>query len=279
VICSLTAALPAAAQSWRTVTSARQVHGERDLSVDVRYGAGHFQLTPGTPDELYRMELRYDEDKFTPVREYDADAGTLSLGVRSREGDGLHVSLGDHHGDGPMPALALSLSPDVPMALNLKLGAVQADVELGGLSLSRIHYETGASETHLHFSHPNTTACTELSLQAGAAEFDARELANSNCARIHFQGGIGETTLDFGGTWRRSMTAQVEVGLGTLNLKLPRDVGVSVHLNRFLASFDAAGFEKRGDMYYSSNYNTARYHLTMDINASFGGIDVAWMNP
>ena len=53
---------------------------------------------------------------------------------------------------------------------------------------------------------------------------------------------------------------------------------VSVRLNRFLASFDASGFEKRGNMYYSANFASARYRLTVDINASLGGIEVAWVD-
>ena len=56
-------------------------------------------------------------------------------------------------------------------------------------------------------------------------------------------------------------------------------MGVSVHLNRFLASFDAAGFTKRGDMYYSSNFNSARYRLTLDVNAALGGVEIAWLGP
>ncbi len=273
------AAHPAAAQSWRTITSARQLHGEREMNVEVQYGAGRFRLTPGTQDELYRMEMRYDEDRFTPLREFDGDAGTLRLGLRSRDGTGIRVSLGDRRRGGQVPSMELALSPDIPLSLNLELGAVDADVELGGLALKRIHYATGASETHLHFSRQNPLACDELSMEAGAAEFDAAELANANCSRVTFRGGVGEVTLDFGGTWRRSMTALVEVGIGSLNLKLPRDVGVSVRLNRFLASFDAAGFEKRGNVYYSANFNGARYRLTMDVNASIGGVDVAWVEP
>ena len=265
------------AQSWRTLTSARQLHGESDLNVEVRYGAGRFQLAPGSSDELYRMEMRYDEDKFVPVREYDADGHSLRLGLRSREGQGMTVSLGDRRRNEPPPSLDVTLSPDVPMALDLELGAVTADVDLGGLALRRAHVETGASETHLRFSRANPIPCDELSIEAGAASFNAAGLANANCSRITFSGGVGEMTLDFGGAWRRSATATIEVGIGALNLKLPRDVGVSVHLNRFLASFDAAGFQKRGSTYYSANWDAARYRLTLDVNASLGGIDVAWI--
>ena len=265
------------AQSWRTLTSARQVHGESDMRVEVRYGAGRFQLTPGNEDELYRMEMRYDEDKFVPLREYDAGSRTLRLGVQSREGQGVRVSLGDRHRNEPPPSLDITLSPDVPMSLDLELGAVTADVDLGGLALRRVHFETGASQTHLRFTRANPVPCEELSIEAGAAEFNAADLANANCARITFKGGVGGMTLDFGGTWHRSATASLEVGIGSLNLRLPRDVGVSVRLNRFLASFDAAGFEKRGGTYYSANWDNARYRLTLDVNASLGGVDVAWI--
>jgi hypothetical protein len=268
------------AQSWRTLTSARQSHGERDLAVNVEYAAGRFNLAPGNQSELYRMEMRYDEDRFTPVREFDPDGRTLRLGLRSNDGrQGIRVSLGDSRRSTEKANLNVSLSPDVPMSLDLRLGAVESDVELGGLALRRIHYATGASETHLRFSEPNPMACELMSLEAGAAELTADDIANANCARLEFHGGVGEVTLDFGGTWRRSMTALVEVGIGSLNLRLPRDVGVSVHLNRFLASFDAAGFTKRNNMYYSANFDTARYRLTLDINASLGGIDVAWVGP
>ena len=266
------------AQSWRTITSTRQAHGERMLNVTVEYGAGRFTLAPGEQEELYRMEMRYDEDRFRPLREFDADAGTLRLGLRSLDSrQGIRVSLGDRRRTTPPPNLNLTLSPDIPLSLDLALGAVEADVELGGLAMKRIRYATGASETHLRFSQPNPMSCDELVMEAGAAEFSADDIANANCSRVTFRGGVGEVTLDFNGTWRRSMTGTVDVGIGALNLRLPRDVGVSVRLNRFLASFDAAGFEKRGNVYYSSNFTAARYRLTLDVNASIGGIEVAWI--
>jgi Cell wall-active antibiotics response 4TMS YvqF/N-terminal domain of toast_rack, DUF2154 len=271
-------ATPAAAQSWRTTSATRALNGEREMTVNLQYGAGRFHLERGAGGELYRMQMRYDEDKFVPVREYDADALTLRLGLRNRSGRGINVSMGDRHRGETPPSFDLWLSPDVPLALTLEMGAVQADADLGGLMLRRLVFRTGASQTHLRFGEPNTASCEELTIEAGAAEFQADRLANANCERVVYRGGVGEVTLDFSGSWRRSMTADITVGIGSLKLRLPRDVGVSVHLNRFLASFDAAGFDKRGSMYYSTNYAQARYRLTLNVNASLGGVDVAWVN-
>jgi hypothetical protein len=265
--------MPAA---WRTVTAAQETRGERQATVNVQYGAGRFHLVPGTGNELYRMQLRYDENAFTPVREYDAATQTLTLGVKSRHGG----SLSGRRGKGELPpSFDLALSPSVPLTLALEMGAVEADADLGGLNLRRASFQTGASSSRLHFSRPNTGQCEELRIEAGAAELRAEQLANSNCARVSFDGGVGDVTLDFSGTWRRSMNANINVGVGSLKLRLPRGVGVSVHLDRFLASFDAAGFEKHGDTYVTSNYDGARTKLEMNVSAAIGGVDVEWINP
>jgi hypothetical protein len=266
----------AAAQTWRTITSARQLHGERELMVQVQYGAGIFRLSPATEGQLYRMEMRYDEDKFTPVREYLPASGVLRLGARGH--DGVRVSLGDRKRSDPPPSLDVAVSPEIPLSLELELGAVQATVDLGGLLLRHLSYRTGASETHLRFGRPNGAACDEVDLEAGAAQFEVLGLGNANCRRLHFSGGVGEVTLDFSGAWRQAMDAEINMGLGSLHVRLPRDVGVSVELSRFLASFDAPGFTKRGDNYYSGNWATATQRLTLHINASLGGIDLAWVD-
>jgi hypothetical protein len=269
------AAAPLEAQTWRTVTSARQTQREQSLDVTVTYAAGRFSLSPAAGGTLYRMELRYDEERFIPVREYDASTGSLRLGVRGR--DGMRVRMRDRSRREPPPSLDLALTPDVPMALVLELGAAQADVELGGLALHSVRYRTGASETNLRFSRPNSIQCESLRMEAGAAAFRASQLANSNCRNITFDGGVGEVTLDFTGTWRQPVTADIRVGIGTLNLRLPRDVGVSIRLSRFLASFDQAGFTRRGNTWYSGNWDEARQKLTLNVDAAIGGVEVTWV--
>src|SRR5690606_20645951 len=74
------------AQTMRTMTSARQVWDREPLDLDIQYGAGTLRIDPAEPPYLYRMELRYDEEVFTPVVQYDQDDRRLRLGVRSPEG-------------------------------------------------------------------------------------------------------------------------------------------------------------------------------------------------
>ena len=193
------------------------------------------------------MELRYDKDRFTPVRDYDAEAARLALGIRGRGG---RVKLGDRRSGEPVPSLDLELAPDIPLVLDLELGAVKSRVDLGGLALRRVRYRTGASKTDLRFSRPNPEDCEELQLEAGAAALRVWSIGNANCRQVRFNGGVGDVTLDFS-ELSGEMVAGLNVAFGTLTLMLPRDAGVSVRVTRFLASFERTGFVKRGDTYYA----------------------------
>ncbi len=273
-VAALWAVTSASAQTLRTLTSARQLHGESQLNVEVNYAVGELTLAPAAAGDLYRMELKYDEDKFVPVREYDPDGAALRLGLRSLRD---HTSLRGRHND-ETPSLDVALTGEVPLTLRVQVGAAEANVELGGLQLRRLAYKTGASESHVRFSRPNTADCEAMVFEVGAAEFTASDLGNANCRRLSFHGGVGDVTLDFSGQWRVSANADVKVGLGSLKLEIPRDLGVAITLNRFLASFDQEGFTKRGGVWYSDNYNTARTRLTLYVSTSFGGVDVQWVD-
>lgn len=273
-LAALVTAPLATAQTLRTLASSRQLHGESALTVNVTYVAGRLHLMPAAPGTLYQMEMRYDEDKFTPVRIYDAGTGVLSLGLKSRG----HVTIDDRSDDQDVPTLDLALAPGVPLDLNIDLGAAEAEADFGGLALRNLRYKTGASKSQLRFSRPNPAACDSLSLDAGAAQFAAVGLGNAACRHLRVQGGVGAIALDFTGNWSGPEDAEIHLALGTLKLQLPRNLGVAITLNRFLASFDSQGFTQRGNMYYSDNYASARYHLDVKVESAFGGIQVSWVN-
>lgn len=263
------AAGPATGQDWRNVTSFRQLAGESGLNVHVRYGAGEMVIAPGGVGELYRLEMRYDADAFDPVTEYRD--GRLEVGV---EGMGNGVKLRTESGD-----MRLSLSPDVPLDLDLDFGAVEATMELGGLRLSSVEIETGASDTHVFFSEPNRERCRSLDVSLGAAAFEAEGLGNAGCERVVVEGGVGDLTLDFSGAWRHDILADITMALGSATLRVPEDVGVRVDKDTFLTDFSGHRFAKRNGVYYSDNWESAERRLTVDLEGAFGTFKVRWLSP
>lgn len=259
----------AQAQSWRTVSMSRQMAGEETIDVAVKYGAGRLRVRPATDGSLYRMQLTYDEDAFEPLAEYER--GRLRLGVESH-GKDIHVGKDRSGGE-----MELDLATGVPMDLQLDFGAVRADVDLGGLALTDLHLRTGASESRVDVSSPNPAALERAKLEVGAADFVARRLGNLNASVIEVSAGIGEVSLELTGEWQRDTHVHVKMGLGSLELVFPRGVGVKLVKQTFLTSLDSEGLVKRGDAYYSTDWDSAERHITVDVDAAFGSIKVDWV--
>ncbi len=262
------------AQTWRSGTTTRQLHGEQSLQVAVELAAGTFLLRPGDPATLYRSNVRYDADLFSASTTFDATGSRLDVALKPN-GDRGDWDLGDQ----PDQRLDLALSPAVPAQLDLRFGAATADLELGGLSLARATVQTGASNSVISFSAPNRIACSRFELEAGAAEVDVSGLGNARCEHVTVTGGVGEIRLDFTGTWRQPPGADVEVtiGLGTLLLRFPEGLGVAIDVDRFLASFENRGFVKQGSRYVSAGFEDARARVEIHLKAVFGDVKVEWV--
>jgi hypothetical protein len=195
---TLAACHSADAQRMRSTTSARQLQGETRANVQLTYGAGRLRVSPARGDLLYRMELRYDDEQFRPVTEYDRAGGKLKLGVESREHRGRHHGSNNQHA-------TIELTPRLPLELSLAFGAGEADVELGGLALQDVHLQTGASRTNISFASPNRVAARRVKVDAG-------------------------------------------------------------------------GMVKRGNAWYSRNYDQAQYKLDVSIHAAVGSVEVDWID-
>ena len=262
----------ASAQSMRAFNTYRQHHGETRLRATLDYRAGALRVAPGRTTELYRMDASYDSDRYLPTSDFSAATGAVSLGLRPAGQGGLRVvSSRQLRQDANV-----AFSPSVDLDLDVTLGAVDADLELGGLSLSELTVQAGASQAVIRFSQPNRSRCRSADITAGAAEVTMLGLGNSRCDRIDFEGGIGKVTLDFGGAWSSSSQAVVKMAIGELTLRLPRRVGVRLVLDRFLASFDPAGLVRAGNAFQSPGYEGAERRLDIDVTTAVGGVKVEW---
>lgn len=265
------AALPqaTAGQSWRTVTMSRQASGQQELRVQVEYGAGTFTVRPAEQGLLYRMQLRYDEETFEPRAELSGSR--LRLGV---EGIRKGMRLGRKYEGGEMD---LTLARGIPMDLDLEFGAVRADLDLGGLSLTDLDLSTGASESTVDVSEPNPVSLRSASFEVGAADFTARRLGNLNARTISVDAGVGSVSLWFDGTWLQDADVDIQMGLGSLELHLPEGLGVKLTKDSFLTSLDSEGMVKRGDAFYSLDWERAARKVTIQLDAAFGSVRVLWV--
>ena len=270
----LSAVPESAAQTMRSTTVTRQRRGEKEMSARIDFGAGTLTLRPGRSSALYSMNLLYDSERFAPVSRFSATGRQLDLGVQNIGNSGLRVSSKRHLQQNAV----IELSSQVDLSLDVSSGAVEAGMELGGLRITEARIRMAASKSSIRFSQPNQAVCRSLELNAGAAEFEVFMLGNSGCREIRFEGGVGDVTLDLTGAWPADARLVAKLALGGLTLRLPRELGVALEVDAFLASFDPAGFTRRGGGYLSDGYETRKRHLKVEITSKVGEVKVEWVD-
>lgn len=258
------------AQEWQTLAAARERAGEERLDATIQHGAGTLRLGPADASQLYTMHLRYDAESFEPVHVVRDEA--LHLGLR-RTSTTLRRT-----GERGSSRMEVGLSPSVPLALQLDFGAGRAEVELGGLRLVDLDLRTGASETRVDVSRPNPLPLPEATFAVGAAHFTGHGLANLNAERIAVEAGVGEVVLDLSGDWRRDLDLTVQMGVGSLELHLPRGIGVRLTKESLLTDLDAPEMRRDGNRWFSGAWGSAERTLTIDVQASFGSVTVHWID-
>lgn len=274
----------ARAQSWRTLDAARQRQGADSLlHVRVRYGAGAVSLGAARPELLYDMHVRYDADRLAPSRHFDAAGHTLSIGLNN---DGQrHVvrvrhELASSHSDAGKDtanAFTLALAREMPLDLELELGAVEAKLDLSNLWLDRLVLRSGASDVKLSFGTPNPRRLHDLEILGGAASISVSDLGNSNAAALRVRAGAASVDLDFSGAWAEGdMRVDLDAAFGDATLHVPEDVGVRITMQKLLADLDGSGlnFTRRNGAYYSANWDSAPHKLTINARAALGDLTV-----
>lgn len=257
-------------RAWRTTTAQRPRAADDSLRVRVNLSAGALRLHPAENAQLYDYSLRYDASQYRTARTFDTASRTLTLRVDA--GRRTLRALTDR--DKETARLALALARGVPLDVGLHLGAVDAELDLGGLAVDALTVESAASATELRFSTPNARRMRTLRFDVGAAAIDAMGVGNANVERLEVECGAGAVTLDFSGAWEGDIDARVRVRLGAVTLRVPRDVGVRAQANLTIGSFDREDFRERDGMHYSANWESAARRLTIDASMIIGTLEI-----
>ncbi|MBI3189254.1 MAG: hypothetical protein HYZ33_01260, partial [Ignavibacteriales bacterium] len=88
---------------------------------------------------------------------------------------------------------------------------------------------------------------------------------------------VGSYTLDFSGKLDHEVDVDVEIGLGTVTIIVPKNSGVKVYCEKNWIShlnIDDDFKEREDDTYYTPNYHSASGKMNMHIEAGLGSVKV-----
>ncbi len=258
-------------QNSQTVTTSQKLEDTDEKRVSIEFSAGRLAIRPVDEGLLYRLKLRYKKDYFEPVT--DLSGNRLHLGVeRIRKG---FRGIFNWNSSGGGNEFDLELTREVPMDLHINFGAGSAELDLGGLALTGLEFNTGASESRIKVSAPNREQILKAQFNVGAADFQLEQLGSLNAEDIEINAGVGSLELSLDGSWQRDALISIDMGIGSLELHVPEDLGFQLLKNSFLTSLDGVrNLVKEGNAYYSLNWDEADRNVTVDLDGALGSVTV-----
>jgi len=248
---------------------------EKSLSADVRFDIGSLEVAAEKSSSLYSLDLEYDKASYRPEVRYEApaagDEGQFTFKLSSIQKIGLRA-------EGQTNRLRLNLSNAVPLKLDINTGVGDARLALTGLRLSRLELQAGVGGSKITDYEPNPSPCEYIRIKNGVGSMEAVGLGYLNFREFEFEGGVGGANLDFSGSWKQDAEIRIQVGVGGVNLRMPRDLGVKVEAEKhFLSGLHLDGFEKRDSYYYSENYDKAKVRVSVRVATGVGGFRISWL--
>ena len=233
-------------------------------AVEIIFGAGELDVEAGASDQLFSGDFRYNVAEWEPEVAYEDGVLTIEQGSTDAE---WGVPSGSTRNE-----WKLTFSPEIPLEMEVKVGAGKGDLDFTGLQLTGLDLDLGAGDFELLFDEPNEAEMDRFVLNAGASRLEVFGLGYASPEEIVVQGGVGDITLDFTGTWSRSADVRITAGVGAVTLHLPDDVGVRVEVEGGLSSVDASGLDREGDAYVNDAFGEAEVELRIHVTTGIGAL-------
>lgn len=214
------------------------------VNTNISMKAGKLLITGGAKD-LMEAHIQYSREAWKPEINFSEDGETGQLSIEQPEMSvNLNLDL-----DEDMNTWTIKLNDRVKQDFYCEIGAGQIDLNLQGMNFSRVHIDAGVGEHNI-------------------------DLRDCSVPEIEINAGVGQVSIDLTGQWRNDLDADINGGIGELNLRLPRDVGIHLKVTGGLGDVDAPELSRDGHTYTNDLYGKATHSLDFDIKAGIGSIKV-----
>jgi len=261
-----------AADPIEHVSKTVDAEGAEQIDLDIEIGAGVLYIHKADMSELAKVEIDYTPRTVSYDVDYSVRGKTGSLYLESTQRRKRGSSDSENEWD-------IVLSNRLPLAIQLDIGACEIEMDLGGLRISNLSLDVGATSGEIDFSEPNPIQMRELDIDAGASSLELYNLANANFEFMKFSGGAASCELDFHGELKGQKEVDLEVGVGSLDVIIPRGVAVRFEgdADGWFSSVDFHGFdleEVDDEVWETENFDDAKDRLIIKFEVAMGSIDL-----
>ena len=161
--------------------------------------------------------------------------------------------------------------------MNLNFGLGKVDLDFSGLRIAQLVMNCGLSDVSLVNTKSNIINCEKIHISTGVSDFNSLGLGNFNASQYIFDVGMGSAEIDMSGSANKNSDLKIDVTVGSLELKLPKNTNIELIINKnMLSSVNVKGLLSSGDGEYTSR-NTQKRWATMkaEISVGLGSVDIS----
>jgi len=161
--------------------------------------------------------------------------------------------------------------------MNLNFGLGKVDLDFSGLRISQLVMDCGLSDVTLVNTKSNIISCEKIYIATGIADFNSLGLGNFNASNYIFDVGMGSAEIDMSGSANKDSNLDINVTVGSLELKLPTNTNIELIINKnMLSSVNVKGLISSGDGEYKSRKNQKRWAtMKAEVSVGVGSVDIS----
>ncbi len=253
-------------------TETVDMQGAKKIYLKGELGAGEFNIVSENQDEAFIADIEYspNEVEYWVKSKNKSDKCIIEIG--SERDASFDMDSEENKWD-------IVLSTKYPIEIDFDIGACESDFELGGLPIEELVLNVGAADATISFSERNEIRLREIDINAGACSLEMNMIGNANFERFTINGGAGSFELDFRGEYNGVSTVDIEIGLGSADIVLPKGVAVQIHTDgsNWLSSIDIHNNrldEVDDDVYESDGFDSADDKIILHVSVGLGSVDI-----
>jgi hypothetical protein len=161
--------------------------------------------------------------------------------------------------------------------MNLNFGLGKVDLDFSGIRIAQLVMNCGLSDVSLVNTKSNIINCEKIHISTGVSDFNSLGLGNFNASNYIFDVGMGSAEIDMSGSANKNSDLKIDVTVGSLELKLPKNTNIELIINKnMLSSVNVKGLISSGSGKYTSRNNQKRWAtMKAEISVGLGSVDIS----
>jgi len=220
-------------------TQTVEVGDAEQVRVYIKMGTGELKVNRGA-ETLMRGNFTYNVADWKPQVDYTVTDGSGRLNIRQPSSEQISARSDIRY------TWDLKFSEEIPLDMRIECGAGNGEVKLGQLNVTNL----------------------DAKLSAGSFVIDLG--GNQSLDHLELDMGAGDITVDLTGDWEHNVEVYIQGGIGKTILRLPKDIGVRVIVNKAIGKIDASGLTRDGDVYVNAAFGVSPVTVEINIQSGIG---------